>query len=164
MCKGAILFGAVIFLAAAPSSAAIPGDINGDGLVNLSDAGAFSTIATGDPYASLRYGDFNIDSKVAFDDYLILEQNFGTAATQKNGDADGDGTVTFRDYLLLENHFGSHYSLTQQALPCDLNGNGVIDFSDYIREEALIGGHPTPEPATLLLVAMGGLSMLKRRK
>jgi len=53
-------------------------------------------------------GDANRDGKVNFDDYLVLEANFGSAGTTwTNADFDENGIVNFDDYLALEANFGA---------------------------------------------------------
>ena len=55
-------------------------------------------------------GDADGNQKVDFNDYLILEANFGTTGAPKSyipGDMDLDGVVNFNDYLVLEANFGT---------------------------------------------------------
>jgi len=55
-------------------------------------------------------GDADGNQKVDFNDYLILEANFGTIGDPKSyspGDMDLDGAVNFSDYLTLEANFGT---------------------------------------------------------
>jgi hypothetical protein len=57
--------------------------------------------------SGLLQGDANMDSKVSFADYLLLEQAFGKNYQKwTNADFNGDGKVSFADYLLLEANFG----------------------------------------------------------
>ena len=58
---------------------------------------------------NILVGDSSGDGKVDFDDYLILEANFGTIGdgTIHAGDFTGEGNVDFDDYLVLEANFGS---------------------------------------------------------
>lgn len=75
------------------------------------------------------------------------------------GDADENGSVTFADYQLLEAGFGTGTTWAQG----NFDGVGVTTFSDYQRLEANFGKTATPEPATLCLLAMGGLALIRRR-
>jgi serpin B len=52
-------------------------------------------------------GDANGDNKVAFDDFLVLAENFARAdATWEHGDFDRDGLEQFSDFLILAENFG----------------------------------------------------------
>ena len=54
-------------------------------------------------------GDATGNGVVDFNDYLVLESNFGKTggATVATGDFTDDGNVDFSDYLVLEAHFGN---------------------------------------------------------
>jgi hypothetical protein len=62
-----------------PAKALVPGDINGDGIVNIYDAtlasAAFGSV-TGDPNYNLL-ADMNSDGKIDIFDMLLLAMNFG---------------------------------------------------------------------------------------
>jgi hypothetical protein len=75
------------------------------------------------------------------------------------GDANADGKVDFKDYLFLEANFGKTGMVWAQG---DFNGDSKVSFADYLILEPNFG-KSTPEPATLSLLAFGGLAMLRRR-
>lgn len=50
--------------------------------------------------------DFDRNGEVDFADFLILSQNFGTAASSERGDLTGDGLVDFVDFLEFSRVFG----------------------------------------------------------
>jgi hypothetical protein len=82
------------------------------------------------------------------------------AYTVLPGDANEDGKVSFADYLALEANFGQFPRYWQDG---DFNGDFKVSFADYLVLEANFG-KGAPEPATMALLALGGLSMLRRRK
>ncbi|MGB2820323.1 MAG: PEP-CTERM sorting domain-containing protein, partial [Phycisphaerae bacterium] len=81
-------------------------------------------------------GDVDIDCDVDEDDRAIMEANFGQAGGWGDGDVDYSGVVDFRDYLLWKAFQGQDYT-----------GPGAV-----------------PEPATLVLLAFGGVAILARRR
>ncbi|MGB2820704.1 MAG: LamG-like jellyroll fold domain-containing protein, partial [Phycisphaerae bacterium] len=82
-------------------------------------------------------GDVDVDEDVDEDDRAILEANFDQAGTWGDGDLDYSGIVDFRDYLLWKAFEGQEY---------DGPGSTI------------------PEPATLVLLAFGGVAVLARRR
>jgi hypothetical protein len=83
-------------------------------------------------------GDINEDGIVNFSDYLLLSQNFNKTGEWSQGDLSGDGVINFSDYLLLSQNFSKTFP-------------GSVD------------GTTVPEPATLSLIILGGLAMLRRK-
>ena len=116
----------------AAAAASIVGDLDGDGLVGLSDAAALdqaiADLSSDDKFdinadevvspsdsqffaqiLGTTPGDANFDGSVDFLDFLALAESFGTedTGTWSSGDFNGDGSVNFVDFLVLANNFGS---------------------------------------------------------
>ena len=100
---------------------------------------ADSTIWTGNFELATLVGDANHDGVVSMDDYASIQANLGsTGEPGLPGDANYDGAVSADDYASVQTNFG------------DTSGMG--------------GDMPVPEPATLSLLAIGGLVMLRYRR
>jgi len=88
----------------------VPGDCNGDGIVDASDltcacsSGSLEDVLAG---AGLIAGDFDGNGAVDFSDFLTLSSNFNLPGDYSDGDADCDGVVGFPDFLTLSANFGA---------------------------------------------------------
>jgi alpha-L-arabinofuranosidase len=54
-------------------------------------------------------------------------------------DSNGDGSVNFNDFLMLQNAFGSVAGSSSTADRSDLNGDGVVDFNDFLALQNAFG-------------------------
>ncbi|MBN1553680.1 MAG: PEP-CTERM sorting domain-containing protein [Phycisphaerae bacterium] len=84
------------------------------------------------------HGDANLDGEVGVLDLDILGQNYGLEGYWAEGDLNGDGVVNVLDLDTLGGNYGNDYDGTSAG--------------------------PVPEPATMCLLAVGGLTLLRRRR
>lgn len=77
-------------------------DLNEDGAVDQNDVDILVRDILG-----TDYGDFDLNRRVDFSDFLHLAANFGRADVGwQSGDVDGDREVAFNDFLMLAAAFG----------------------------------------------------------
>jgi len=86
------------------------------------------------------------------------------------GDTNGDGVVSDQDYDVFVSEFGATGDLAS-----DFNGDGKVDLEDFVILRGNFGygvesapaaapGAITPEPATMMLLIMGGFALIRRRR
>jgi len=79
------------------------------------------------------------------------------------GDTDGDGDVDLDDLFAVRNNFGTASGAV--LANGDTNGDGDVDLDDLfvVRNNFGTGLAPVPEPATIAVLSLGGLALLRRR-
>ncbi len=107
-------------------------------------------------------GNFHIESG-----YTELGSSFFTPGPILFGDVNTDELVNSLDLNIIIANWGLSGATPSQG---DLNGNGVVDGPDYTEVLSYWSpapeppGERTPEPATLGLLLVGGLVLLRRRR
>jgi hypothetical protein len=95
-----------------------------------------------------RYGDANLDGLVNLADFNRLAANFGsTSGVWSQGDFDYNGTINLQDFNRLAANFG------QQAAGTSVTPDDWANLAGAI-----------PEPASLSLLALGALPLMRRRR
>ena len=131
---------------------------------------------------AIRYWDYslgnwvNITSATLNEDFTLMYLTEGGLAGYTmlkvleqallEGDADYDGVVSAGDYSSVQGNFGS---VGIPGIPGDANGDGVVSAGDYSSVQANFGNvapplTAVPEPASLSLVALTGILLLRKRR
>jgi hypothetical protein len=83
-----------------------------------------------------------------------------------NGDANEDGAVTIEDYSALTTAYGNTYTDPVEGWANgDFNFDGVVTIEDYSTLTTAYGNiRSVPEPVSMILLGLGGLGLIRRRK
>jgi len=125
-------------------------DISGDALAAVNYPGYTPTesyVTWVYVLAGTIYGDCNEDGTVNYADFTTLKQNFGKAADDwSDGDFNANGVVDYADFVSLKGNFGKSYT---------------GPWAEYFGAASAPAG--VPEPATMSMLVLGGLALLRRR-
>jgi autotransporter-associated beta strand protein len=128
--------------------------------------------------AALAWSDYIEDPNIGEEFIYLTLTGVSTdvVVVDQDGDADDDQDVDEADMAVLLAQFGSPHSMTRAIDDnADFNGDGYVDMADFVILRANWGaGTPapsatdlpgtTPEPATMTMLALGGLMALRRRR
>ena len=140
------------------------GDVNhSGGAIDQADIDAeFAAIARHDtdPVYNLTKRDLGTPAVKEDVEELVL-----TILDSQFGDANLNGSVGAEDYVTWFNHVGSTGGWIDGNFHGTDNNIGADDYVIWFNHVGWNNGHPTvPEPATMSLLALGGLALLRRRK
>jgi len=146
-----------------------PGDFDGDGDVDADDIDALCANMTGDgvllPSGFEQYdldGDGDADSAdmdILIHDLVETTVGIGT----EYGDFNLDGKIDTVDLTILGTYFGVGTSWNQGNANCDTTVD-TVDLTILGTYFGFVASAPIPEPATMTLLAIGGLAILRRKR
>ncbi|HDZ19874.1 MAG TPA: PEP-CTERM sorting domain-containing protein [Phycisphaerae bacterium] len=156
----------------AADAGGVPGDLDGDGDVDADDIDLFcrGIWPEPDPFGDPR--DFDGDGDVDEDDMIYLVETFvelqdGSGRLgSKRGDFNLDGLVNGTDLALMKTAFGQPgMGYADGNANCD----ALVDGTDLAILKTNFGfiappGGAVPEPVTIGLLSLGGLTLLRRRR
>ena len=131
----------------------------GDPAYTVYDLGTSPTIGAVSGYTSLRVHCIpNADSIPRYDNLRVATTPPELIQAVIPGDANLDDIVDSQDFGILKDNFGLSGGWGQG----DFNGDSIVDSQDFgIHKDHF--GDTLPEPATLGLLLIGGLALLRRR-
>jgi len=120
--------------------------------------------SAGDSILYFAYGRIASDSTNDLSDEIRVAKYLLTGGGGIPGDTDGDGDVDLDDLFAVRNNFGTTSGATLGD--GDTDGDGDVDLDDLfaVRNNFGTGLIVIPEPATMCLMALGSIALLRRRR
>ena len=148
---------------------ATTGDFDGDGDVDSDDIDDLcaNLSGSGNPPSDPMY-DLDGDGDADQDDmdmliHDLVEITGGDGTGTEYGDFDLDGDIDTTDLTILATNYGVGTTWAEGNANCDL----VIDTTDLTimaTNFGFVASGAVPEPATMSLLALGGLAVLRRKR
>jgi hypothetical protein len=145
------------------------GDFDGDGDVDSDDVDMLCANIGGDPATYDVDGDGDVDE----DDMTFHVENYLEYDSDGDGTVDGagtfrgdfntDGTVNGTDLSIMSGSFGGTAGFASGNANCDATVNGT-DLSILSSVFGNVATAAIPEPATMSLVALGAIAILRRKR
>jgi autotransporter-associated beta strand protein len=120
---------------------------------------AGQTVTGTDTLVMYTYGgDANLDGKINIDDYGHIDTSIGIGLKGwYNGDFNYDGIINIDDYGIIDVNIGIQGAAFPTGAGVDGGGGGAVASS-------LSGVSAVPEPTSAVLLTMGAVSLIGRRR
>ena len=144
-------------------------DLSADPTGGITSTASFSSGLTGFKWDGPR-ASASMDCDFYMDELRLAttwQEAVGQGGGPTPGDINNDNVVDAADYIILKEHFGMTSGTTHDMGDIDGSGDGMVNLLDL---QALVtamsssGDTAVPEPATLGLLAMGAIAVLRRRR
>ncbi|KKN85696.1 hypothetical protein LCGC14_0276800 [marine sediment metagenome] len=145
----------------------VPGDFDGDGDVDADDIDILCDNLGDVAYDLDGDGDADEDDMIFLIETLVELQDASGRVGTRRGDFNLDGFVDGTDLALMKTAFGQPgQSYADGNANCDafVDGTDLAILKTNFGFIALPSPGGVPEPATLALLTMGGLTLLRRRR
>jgi len=110
-------------------------------------------------------GDAKMQGNVVFGDFQLLSQYFGQSnTTWDEGDFTYNGTTNFGDFQLLSQNFGKTASALTSGEVASINSFAAQFGEQYVSTGSGYALVSVPEPASISLLGLAGVSLLARRR
>ena len=122
-----------------PGDEVLPGDVNGDGEVNISDVIRLINALQNEDFTGINMdnADVNSDGEINISDVVALISNITNGAYERlPGDVNSDGEVNISDAIRLISALQNEDFTGINMNNADINGDGEVNISDVT---ALIG-------------------------